>query len=53
MLAGRFNGFLEMKSPPVIPLNRAKYLVLDEADRILPIPFHPHIKYPPPYPART
>jgi len=41
---GRLNDFLAMKNPPVVPLNRLKYLVLDEADRMLDMGFEPQIK---------
>jgi len=35
---GRLNDFLQMKNPPIVPLNRLKYLVLDE---VTYIPLYP------------
>ena len=41
---GRMMDFLKMKNPPVIPLNRLKYVVFDEADRMLDMGFEPQIR---------
>ena len=43
-VSGRLNDFLKMNNPPVAPLNRLKYLVFDEADRMLDMGFEPQVR---------